>query len=121
MPVSRQPTATRPAGETPTARSRLPVALWVAFGVLAVLLLAVVFVLPGYVQKDRVDRQTDTPVADAPIQAEELERLASVKQEADAAAARFDALAQDLLARGVEEWGGADFRDSQSLVELAII
>ncbi len=119
MPVSRQPTATRPAGETPTARSRLPVALWVAFGVLAVLLLAVVFVLPGYVQKDRVDRQTDTPVADAPIQAEELERLASVKQEADAAAARFDALAQDLLARGVEEWGGADFRDSQSLVEAA--
>lgn len=116
VPVSHQPTTThRP--DRPVQRDRRPV-LWVAFAVLALALVGVIFVLPGYVDRQRSVDMTESAERSARSQAE-LEQLAAEKAQADEARERFDTLGSELVDRGVEEWGRADFRDVQALADAA--
>jgi tetratricopeptide (TPR) repeat protein len=116
VPVSHQPTATaRP--HRPDAPDRRPL-LWVAGAILVMALIGVVFVLPGYVDRERGADTTASTERAARTQAE-LQQLAAEKAQADEARQRFEALKADLVHRGVDEWGPADFRDVLAMADAA--
>lgn len=118
VPVSRQSSTQAPSAVQAPRRRRLMVGVWASFALLAALLIGVIFVLPGYVDRTRPQENVEAPAKSAPDETE-LERLAALKAEADEAAGQFQALETDLLSRGVDEWGAADFRDARAAVESA--
>jgi len=120
VPAARRTTpAVVPGPETDQSPSRrLPVIVWSAFGLLALLLVGVIFFLPDFVERNRPS-ETEARTQRAATGDEELERLAALKAEADEIAGRFAALDQALLSRGVEDWGGVDYRDTVAIADTA--
>jgi tetratricopeptide (TPR) repeat protein len=107
---------------TPKARrspgGRLPVVIWSAFGLLAVLLIGVIFFLPDFVERQRPSAVTESALQ-APTGDQELERLATLKAQADQMAARFEPLDEGLRSRGVEDWGGVNYKEIQGIAHAA--
>jgi tetratricopeptide (TPR) repeat protein len=117
VPVPRDSSPAEGRGLPAGRKQGLPRLVWAAFAALTALLLAVVFVLPDYVERQRSGEQVAVPDVEPSAGEEEMERLATLKGQADEIAGRFEMLAQELLSRGVEEWGGADFRDARALFD----
>jgi len=119
VPVARRSSPAAVIGVPEKDRAKVPAGVWAMFGLLAVLLIGVVFVLPDYVQRSRSGSVTEGPAAATGVGDGNLDQLAAMKAEADEAAGRFETLSQDLVARGVEEWGSADYRDARAMVDAA--
>ena len=117
VPVARDSSPAEGQALSADEKQGLPRLVWAAFAVLTALLLAVVFVLPDYVERQRSGEHVAVPDAEPSTDAEEMERLATLKDKADETAERFEILVQELLSRGVEEWGAADFRDARALFD----
>ena len=117
VPVRPRPSSPPTAAAKPSGpRRSTALVLWVAFAGLMALLLAVVFVLPRFVEDQGVGPDP------APVAAgeDELARLAEQKAAADEARTAFDAEAEALVAIGVEEWGASAYRDALALAETAL-
>ncbi len=102
----------------PVPARRISVLVWSAFGVLALLLVGVIFLLPDFVERNRPAQVTESTQRTAAAD-DELEKLAALKVEADEVAGRFETLDQGLLDRGVEDWGGVDYRDARASADTA--
>jgi len=120
VPAVRQtsPRVTAPTAVAGPAGRRIPMLLWGAFALLAVLLLGVIFFLPDFVERNRPAEVVEAPQRAAATD-DELERVAALKSEADELAGRFDALQQALLSRGVEDWAGVDYGNALGIAETA--
>ncbi len=97
---------------------RLPILVWTAFALLAVLLVGVVFFLPDFVAQQQPATVTEAPRRAMP-EDNELEKAAELKARAEEAAGQFQAMDEELLARGVQDWGGVDYRDAQAIAATA--
>ncbi len=117
VPVVRETSPAQEHGPPGGERQGLPRLVWAGFAALTALLLAVVFLLPDYVERQRSGVQVAAPDTEPAADEEDTERLATLKAQADEIAGRFEMLAQELLSRGVEDWGAADFRDARALFD----
>jgi tetratricopeptide (TPR) repeat protein len=92
--------------------------LWSAFAVMVVLLIGVVFLLPGYVAK-RQPEAAAVPVNAAPPEEIDFAKLAAEKRDAERAAETYETRRLFLTERGAETWATADLRDITTAAEAA--
>ena len=127
-PVSRSPADSsvsqnfRPLQST--AKTAIPEKfVYGGIGLLALLLIVVIFVLPGVVESDRQEESAQTETIEQPAPAEAAAEDAVVDAEragnrelADSALADLLELEDRLKALGIETWGGADWAAVRSIV-----